>query len=175
MKYSPKKFNISKLDGISPSTMNNHMELYAGYVERANENDHHFAFNFDGMRNHELFFEQFEGGAQEPDDELKTAIDEKFGSCEDFCKEFKECAMKPGDGWVVLFYDEENDDLIIQRVHSQQDCILIGCCPILLLDMWEHAYLMDYDSSEKEKYIDAFFKNLNWSVVEERYQNEVNE
>lgn len=176
MTYEVKKFDLPTLNGISPATMKNHLELYAGYVKRANEDEDHFAFNFDGMRNHELFFEQFEGGANEMDttSDLYKALCDQFGD-EDFVEEFKECAMHPGDGWAMLFYDEKNYDLIIQRVESQQDCILIDCCPILVLDMWEHAYLMDYDSSEKEKYVDAFFENLNWEVVEKRYEEEKGE
>ncbi len=127
-----------------------------------------FAFEYDGMRNHEIYFSQFEGGAKEltKDGELMKTIEKEWGSYDAFLARFKAVAMTRGIGWAMLYYDEDADHMLIQWVDEQHLGHLQGLCPILALDMWEHAFVYDYPTSEKKKYVEDFFANLNWSVVE---------
>ena len=85
------------------------------------------------------------------------------------------CASRPGGmtrgvGWAILFYDKQSGQLLNQWVDEHHLGQLVSTSPILCLDMWEHAYLYDYPTSEKKKYIDAFFENLNWEVIEENFK-----
>ncbi len=70
----------------------------------------------------------------------------------------------------MLYYDKETNSLLTQWVEEQHLGQLVGLSPILAIDMWEHAYVYDYPTSEKKKYIEAFFENLNWSVVTENLE-----
>jgi len=131
-----------------------------------------FSFEFDGMRNHEYYFHSLEGGpARLPfENALTFAIEKEWGSIDKFIDRFKVIAMTRGVGWAMLYYDKETDNLLTQWVEEQHLGHLTGLSPILCLDMWEHAYVYDYATSEKKKYIDAFFANLNWEVIEENFK-----
>ncbi len=192
--YHEKKFSIPELEGISQQTIDEHLKLYAGYVKHTNyileriealrkedadgnkyeigELRRRLGFEFDGMRNHEYYFSQFEGGPQERDSEsaLSARITETFGSFDEWFSEFKQMAATRGVGWALLYYDDVEDHLINAWIDEQQLGHLIGLKPILALDMWEHSFMLDFPPSEKAKYIDAFFSNLNWRVVEDRFQ-----
>lgn len=193
--FIQKTFNIPPLTGISTKNIEEHLKLYAGYVKNANlilekipqyqgyvaedtfapsvvsELQRRFSFEFDGMRNHEYYFSQFEGGyVFSVDGLLKAKITETWGSFEAWFVQFKELAMTRGVGWAMLYYDKESDRLLHTWVEEQHLGHLTGLSPILVLDMWEHAYVYDYPTSEKKKYIEAFFANLNWSVVEENFK-----
>jgi superoxide dismutase, Fe-Mn family len=192
--FTPKTFNIPELSGISAKNIEEHLKLYKGYVTNANliitklkeysgdkeknayaasELLRRFAFEFDGMRNHEIYFAQFEGGARALSETstLKKALGEQVGSFEAFVENFKALAMTRGVGWAMLYYDRESGKFLATWVEEQHLGHLTGLSPILALDMWEHAYVYDYPTSEKKKYIEAFFANLNWSVVEENFKN----
>ena len=82
---------------------------------------------------------------------------------------FKNLALTRGVGWAVLWYDKKDKRLIASWVDEQHLGELNGCEMILAIDMWEHAYVYDYPTSEKKKYIEAFFENLNWEVVAENF------
>ena len=102
---------------------------------------------------------------------LKKQIIEDFGSFENWLTRFKAVAMTRGVGWAMLCYDEKTGQLLNQWVDEHHLGQLTGLSPVLALDMWEHAYVYDYPTSEKKKYVEAFFANLNWEVIEENFKN----
>ena len=129
-------------------------------------------FEFGGMRNHEYYFSSLSGGSKEinKEGELYKKILEDWGSFETFLEHFKFVAMTRGIGWSMLYFDKNSNKLIISWLDEQHIGHLAGTSIILSLDMWEHAYYLDYIPSEKKKYIEAFFVNLNWSVIEENFK-----
>ena len=188
--FTQKEFNIKNLKEISDKNIEEHLKLYAGYVKNANlilehieklskekeeysyeiaEMQRRFAFEFCGMRNHEYYFSSLEGGSKalESDSKLKKMIQEEWGSFEKWLEYFKNMAMTRGVGWAMLYYDKQTGNLLNQWVDEQHLGNLISTTPILCLDMWEHAYVYDYPTSEKKKYIEAFFENLNWNKIED--------
>ena len=189
--FTLKTFTIPELAGISAKNIEEHLKLYKGYVTNANliiekvaelstdaekntytigELQRRFGFEFDGLRNHEYYFSQFEGGPVSlSEGALKGKIENTWGSFETWLTQFKAIAMTRGIGWAMLYYDPTTDRLLQTWVEEQHLGQLIGLTPILALDMWEHAYVYDYPTSEKKKYVEAFFANLNWKVVEERF------
>jgi Fe-Mn family superoxide dismutase len=191
--YIAKEFNINKdLKGISSRTIEEHLKLYAGYVKHTNlilekiselsedteknlytigELKRRLGFEFGGMRNHEYYFSQFEGEAKviNTESKLYTKISTVWGSYEKWLAEFKTLAMTRGIGWAILYYDEANDNLINTWVGEQHEGHLTGLKPILALDMWEHSYMLDVAPSQKKEYVEAFFENVNFEVVESRF------
>ena len=185
MNYEPKKFNIPQLDGISSQTIDEHLKLYEGYVKHVNhirtelenvsdsyarsEMMRRLGFEFGGMRNHEYYFEQFEGGAQTlPDSELKVMLEKQWGSVDTFIDHFKNIAATRGVGWAMLYIDRQENQLVTAWVDEQHFGQLADLDIVLGLDMWEHSYMLDYPPSEKKSYVENFFKNLNWVTVSER-------
>jgi superoxide dismutase, Fe-Mn family len=192
--FTPKTFTIPAIEGISEKTIAGHIKLYEGYVKHANlvlekmeemakdseknayalgELQRRFAFEFDGMRNHEYYFMLLEDGAKPLDAEsaLAKAIAETWGSVDAFMTRFKAIAMTRGIGWAILLYDKHTDRLLTQWVDEQHLGHLVGLMPILPLDMWEHAYLLDHIPSEKMKYAEAYLAAINWETANEWFEN----
>lgn len=189
--FTTKEFKLPELKGISQNTIEEHLKLYAGYVKNANliqdhiiefskdsekyayelgELQRRFAFEFDGMRNHEYYFASLLGGASEiSNGELKEKITQDFGSFELFINKFKAIALTRGIGWSMLFYDKQNNCLLTQWIDEQHLGHLTDCSIILALDMWEHSFVADYKPSGKKQYVEDFFVNLNWGVIEDNY------
>jgi Fe-Mn family superoxide dismutase len=189
MHYEAKTFDIPETPGISKETMDNHLNLYAGYVKHVNlirdeiskerddsadtyalaEMQRRLGFEFGGMKNHEYYFSQFEGGSKElPDGKLKDLMISQWGSFDAWLGRFKQIAGTRGVGWAMLYYDTKANQLVQTWVDEQQLGQLADIDIVLALDMWEHSYMHDYLSSDKGKYIDAFFNCLNWEVVSAR-------
>lgn len=190
MHYTAKTFNVPELDGISKETIDEHIGLYNGYVKFANlirekidafsndpdnngyaisEMQRRFGFEFGGMRNHEYYFSQFEGGAKAlPEGKLKEMIEKQWGSVDNWYQRYTKIAMTRGVGWAMLYIDRQTDQLVETWVDEQQLGQLADLDIVLALDMWEHSFMLDYPPSRKTEYIDAFFKNLNWEVVAAR-------
>lgn len=192
--YSEKKFAIPELKGISAKNIEEHLKLYAGYVKNTNlildtvaelskdaetnayvlgEIQRKFSFEFDGMRNHECYFHSFEGGAMmlESDSMLKSTIEKEWGSFGAWLARFKAIAATTrGIGWAMLYYDPMQKKLLNAWIDEQHLGHLTGLAPVLVLDMWEHSYVADYQPSGKKQYIEDFFANLNWSVIEENFK-----
>lgn len=185
MTYEAKQFNIPELKGISAKSIEEHLKLYAGYVKHVNhirtelqnvsdtyaqsEMMRRLGFEFGGMRNHEYYFEQFEGSATSlPDGALKSMIEAQWGSVDKFIEHFKSVATTRGVGWAMLYLDQKTNQLVTAWVDEQHFGQLADLDIVLGLDMWEHSYMLDYPPSEKTKYIDAFFANLNWETVAKR-------
>lgn len=192
MTYTAKTFNLPTLEGISEKQMKVHLALYEGYVKHVNliadklgaarsgeldpyisaELRRRFAFEFDGMRMHEYYFEQLLGGsiAKNENCALGQVAKEKYGE-EGLIAHIKEVAGTRGIGWVVVYGDPTAKTLHTVFVGDHEIGQLSGLPILLALDLWEHAYMVDYVPAEKKNYIDAFFTNLNWSVVEKRYDD----
>lgn len=191
MTYETKTFAIPTLEGISERTIKEHLALYAGYVKHVNlihdkitkmkedseknayalsEIQRRLGFEFGGMKNHEYYFSQFEGGAKEAnlESELYKSCTYLWGSWDAFLAQFKAVAMTRGVGWAMLYLDRSAQRLVMTWVDEQHIGQLADVDIILALDMWEHSFMLDYAPSEKKQYVDAFFKNLNWEVVANR-------
>ena len=123
------------------------------------------------MRMHEYYFTQFEGEkGGDPASALALAAAEKYGSGDNFIAHIKEVAGSRGIGWVVVYSDPRAKTLHTVFVNDHELGQLAGLPVILALDLWEHAFMVDYIPAEKKNYVEAFFANLNWSVVEKRFE-----
>lgn len=189
--FNEKKFTIPTLKGISAQTIDEHLKLYSGYVKNANlilekiaelkgdeknayamtEVNRRFGFEYNGIRNHEIYFSSLEVGPAAISEEsiLEDVIIETWGSFEIWLSEFKAIAMTRGVGWAMLYHDKTDGRLLNAWVDEQHIGQLQGCDLILALDMWEHSFVADYQPSGKKKYVEDFFVNLNWSVVERKF------
>ena len=192
MQYTEKKFILPVLEGISAKSVEEHLGLYAGYVKNFNaisaaieellkdaeknalaisELRRRHSFEFDGMMLHELYFPQFEGAPAplSSGSALAQAITKHWGSTEVAMQRIKQTGMMRGPGWSNLYYNPENGAFHMGFVGEQHQGHFATLPIIVALDVWEHAFLLDYGAQGKGKYIDAFFKNLNWSVIEKRF------
>jgi Fe-Mn family superoxide dismutase len=190
MEYQAKTFSIPELDGISKKSLEEHLGLYAGYVKNFNaisakmveyaqdteKNAHALSelirrrsFEFDGMRLHEYYFAQFEGGAAplSPTSALGGQFKKEYH--EYFQDYFKAIGSMRGPGWAILYWDPEAKQFLAGFSGEQHQGHFVTLPIILALDVWEHAFILDYGAQGKGAYIDAFFKNLNWSVIEKRF------
>jgi Fe-Mn family superoxide dismutase len=194
-KYAPKDFTkVRGLSGISDKQVEEHLKLYEGYVKRTNalteklfalandgkasgadpvyaELSRRLGFEYSGMINHEYYFANLVGGAQaEPPagGKLRKAIEASFGKYETWLADFRAIATMPGIGWAMLFQDPSTGWLSNHFISLHQDNVPVGFKPILALDGWEHAFMRDYQATERAKYVDAFFKNVNWEEAEKR-------
>lgn len=190
MHYVAKTFDIPTLEGIGNETIIEHLGLYAGYVKHANlirdkidaysndpdnnnyaigEMQRRLGFEFGGMRNHEYYFSQLEGGYKAlPDSQLKKLMEEQWGNVEAWKQRFNTIAATRGVGWAMLYHDPQTNQLVQTWVDEQHLGQLADLNIVLALDMWEHSYMLDYPPSRKKDYIEAFFRNLNWEVVAHR-------
>ena len=183
--YETKTFDIPELNGISQESVELHLGLYAGYVKHANhilaelknvndpyakaEMQRRLGFEFGGMKNHEYYFAQFEGGAKEcPDGNFRTMVESQYDSLEAFIGHMKTVAMTRGVGWAMCYIDRSINKLVTTWVDEQHQGQLADVDIVLALDMWEHSYMRDYLPADKGEYIAAFFRNLNWEVVASR-------
>ena len=189
--FEPQKFSIGKLKGISAKTMEEHMGLYAGYVKNFNtlcelmgklmvdeangpalaELQRRLSFEFGGMRLHEYYFAQFEGDAAPltSGNALEQKMVAQFGSVETVKKFAKNVAMMRGPGWAILYYDPKSENLMFGFSGEQHQGHFVTLPIVLAIDVWEHAFILDQGAQGKGKYVDAFFANLNWKVVEENF------
>jgi len=187
--YEAKTFALEKMEGLSETQISEHLKLYAGYVKNTNallakieehkknseamaielsELTRRMGFEYNGMRLHEYYFSQFEkmDGSK---DALKNALTEQYGSLEGWMKQATATAMMRGIGWVLLVQDEMNGNLLTIWVSDHELGQLGGQKILFALDVWEHAYTVDYKPTERAKYLEAFWKNLNWQQVEKRF------
>ncbi|MBP9782617.1 MAG: superoxide dismutase [Candidatus Pacebacteria bacterium] len=184
--YEPKDFShLLGLPGFSDTLLNNHFTLYQGYVKNVNllvekleaaeqssveasELERRFGWEFDGMRMHELYFENMTKEKTEVRGVLKEKIEKIYGGYEKWVECFKAKGMMRGIGWVVLFEDPTNGELFITWVREHEQGIPVNCKVLLVMDCWEHAYMTDY-GIKKADYIAAFMNAIDWSVVEKRF------
>jgi Fe-Mn family superoxide dismutase len=189
---SVQHFDLPELHGISREQLDVHLKLYEGYVNALNglrklEADlsadpvknalaldgahRRCAFEFNGARMHELYFSQWEhkAAALGHDSALGTALRHQYGSLPAWEEEFRTLAKTRGIGWVVLLYDRAQELFLNVWVDEHHIGQHAGVPVVLVMDMWEHAYMVDYTPAEKTEYVDAFFRNLNWDVMETRF------
>lgn len=192
MSYTARTFSLPELSGLSKDQIAVHLGLYEGYVKHTNlilstiealrtedaekhafqinELRRRLGFEFDGMRMHELYFEQLEHGASAAatDSVLSAKAAEKYGSWDGFIAHIKEVAGTRGIGWTVVYFDPAIDSLHTAWVDDHQLGQLSGLPIILAVDMWEHAFMVDYKPADKKSYVEAFLQNVNWNVSEAR-------
>ena len=123
------------------------------------------------MRNHEIYFNSLSGSASQLSNEskLKNKISEDFDSFDAWLMYFKAIATTRGVGWAMLYFDRKENQLLTTWVDEQHLGQLQDCTPVLALDMWEHSFIFDYQPSGKKQYVEDFFTNLNWEVIEQNF------
>jgi Fe-Mn family superoxide dismutase len=190
MPYAAKDYaKLVGMEGFSDTLLKNHFTLYQGYVTNTNkvldtldqlakdgksaapefaELKRRLGWEFNGMRLHELYFENL-GGKGGIDKTSKTAkrIIESFGNYDAWEKDFRATGTMRGIGWVALYHDTDARRLINFWVNEHDVSHPAGCTPILIMDVFEHAFMLDY-GLKRADYIEVFFKNINWAAVDSR-------
>jgi Fe-Mn family superoxide dismutase len=182
------------LEGISNEQIQDHWGLYKGYVTQTNalntelktlaENGQvaslHYAdrrrrygFEYNGMVLHEYYFGNLKAGTHEPraNGSLHKALEKSFGSYEAWKTDFESAGKSRSIGWAILYADTTTGDLSTHFIAEHGNGNVAGFSPILVLDVWEHAYMVDHRAGGRGNYIAAFMKNVNWEKVEERYSD----
>ena len=128
------------------------------------------AFNLGGHVNHSIFWTNMSpDGGDKPTGDLASAIDDQFGSFDKFTAHFTAAAMGvQGSGWAALTWDSIGQNLLINQFFDQQANFAAGTVPLLLLDVWEHAYYLDYKNVRAD-YVKAFWNIANWANVQDRF------
>jgi len=190
MAYTAKDFSsLIGMEGFSETLLKNHFTLYQGYVTNTNklldalaamlkedkaatpefaELKRRMGFEFNGMRCHEYYFENL--GGKQPLDKSGTLgkkLAAEFGSYESWEKDFRATGSMRGVGWTILYQDNVGGRLINQWINEHETGHPAGCNPILVLDVFEHAFMIDC-GLKRPDYIAAFFKNIRWSAAEAR-------
>jgi Fe-Mn family superoxide dismutase len=192
--YQAKTFNIPALTGISPKQVEEHLKLYAGYVKHSNlitekvaeleksteDNSYmiqellrRLGFEWDGMKLHEYYFRSIEKDAStlQPDSALGKMMTAQYGSFENWLEACSKMCLTRGIGWVILYYDVSDNNLIMKWVDEHQIGHLAGLQIVMVVDVWEHAYMIDYLPSEKKDYVRSYLSNINWSIVSEDFES----
>jgi superoxide dismutase, Fe-Mn family len=188
MKYEQKDYSaLLGAEGFSDILLNNHFKLYAGYVKRTNailerlkevngseyaELKRRVGWEFNGMRLHELYFGNLvKGGNMLPPPEAFQKIAESnWASHDEWKDDFLNTGKMPGIGWVVMAYDKTAGKILNLWVNEHDVGHLAGCVPLLVMDVFEHAFITDY-GLDKASYIEAFMKNINWGEVYKRFES----
>jgi len=194
--YKARQFNLSNLKGISDETLEMHFKLYEGYVKETNnltnritdiiqdgnvdqeempaysELTRRLGFEYNGMVLHEYYFDNLQsgGGTGDPTktSQFVKAATSTFGSYDIWKADFVGIGKMRGVGWAICYQNPANGRISNHWITLHETGNVAGFSPILVMDVWEHAFLLDYKPAERPKYIEAFFSNINWSIVEER-------
>lgn len=190
MAYAAKDYGkLLGMQGFSETLLKNHFTLYQGYVTNTNkvldaldqmvrdgkaaspefaELKRRLGWEFNGMRLHEFYFENLGGkAALDPNGMLGKKLVAQFGSVEAWEKDFRATAAMRGIGWVILYEDPASGRLINFWINEHDVGHPAGCYPLLILDVFEHAFMVDY-GLKRADYIESFFKNIDWKAVESR-------
>lgn len=190
MAYTVKDYSkLLGMEGFSEILLKNHFTLYQGYVTNTNklieiitqmvkegktatpefsELKRRFGWEFNGMRLHEYYFDNLgDKGEIDRGGKVFKKISEDFGSFNDWEKEFRAVGAMRGIGWAILYQDNLTGRLFNFWINEHDVGHPSGCVPILVLDVFEHAFMIDY-GLKRADYIDAFFKNINWKEAERR-------
>jgi superoxide dismutase, Fe-Mn family len=196
--YQAKHFTLSGLTGISDRTLDLHFKLYEGYVTETNrltekiaeflkdgkvdqqempaysELTRRLGFEYNGMVLHEYYFGNLTtrgGGDAAHDSVFYQAAELSFGSYETWKTDFVGIGKMRGVGWAICSQNPANDRLSNHWITLHEVGHVAGFTPVLVMDVWEHAFLLDYQPAERPKYIEAFFSNIDWTAVEGRLLN----
>lgn len=190
----PKTFDFKSIKGISTKQLDEHYKLYTGYVSKINEiwNTPYIPANYtdsnatyskmrslklgetyslDGVKLHNLYFENITGGSNTPYGPLFNAIINQFSNYDTFISYLTNVGLSMR-GWAVLTIDLLDNNLHIIGSDSHDTGAVWLSCPILIMDVYEHAYFMDF-GTDRKKYISAFIENINWNVLNERFEKYV--
>jgi Fe-Mn family superoxide dismutase len=190
--YAPKKWNLAGLQGISDQTLTVHFGLYEGYVKNTNllneqlagkikagpagsdpgfaELTRRLGFEYNGMVLHEYYFDNLtaSGNGAAPSGKLNDALSASFGDFETWKKDFAAVGGMRGVGWAIAYLDPKTGRISNHWITLHEDGNIAGFKPVLVMDVWEHAFLLDYKPAERSKYIEAFFANVDWKAAESR-------
>ena len=192
--YAPKKFDLSGLQGISDNTLQVHFGLYEGYVKNTNllneqlaglirggnaaganpsfaELTRRLGFEYNGMVLHEYYFGNMtkNAGGSAPSG-VQDALAGTYGDFESWRKDFAAVGGMRGVGWAIAYYDPNTQRVSNHWITLHEDGNVAGFVPLLVMDVWEHAFILDYKPAERSKYIEAFFANVDWNVVGRRLE-----
>lgn len=181
------------LQGISQDQIDQHWKLYEGYIEQANalnkelkqlRNDglsgnslyadrrRRFGFEYNGVVLHELYFQNLQNSPKkEPSDSFKDELKKNFSSFEQWQEDFKNAGKTRGIGWAILYMDPLTGHINNIFVADHEIGTIAGFFPILVMDVWEHAYMVDHGALGRANYISSFMNNINWDVVEQRFND----
>lgn len=194
--YQPRQFNLSGLKGISDQTLEMHFKLYEGYVKETNnltnritefiqdgtvdqeempaysELTRRLGFEYNGMVLHEYYFDNLQSGGGTGDpaktSQFMKAAEATFGSYDIWKADFVGIGKMRGVGWAICNQNPANGRISNHWITLHETGNVAGFNPILVMDVWEHAFLLDYKPAERPKYIEAFFSNIAWDMVESR-------
>ncbi|MCA1592203.1 MAG: superoxide dismutase [Acidobacteria bacterium] len=193
--YTAKQFNLSGLNGISDRTMEMHFKLYEGYVKETNnltekiseflrdgkvdqeempaysELTRRMGFEYNGMVLHEYYFGNMkQNGSGDPGKAsgFHKAAEASFGTYEIWKTDFMSVGKMRGVGWAICYQNPSNGRLSNHWITLHETGNVSGFTPVLVMDVWEHAFLLDYKPAERPKYIEAFFSNIDWNACEQR-------
>ena len=193
--YKAKQFNLSGLNGISDETIEMHFKLYEGYVKETNkltekigefladgkvdqeetpaysELTRRMGFEYNGMVLHEYYFGNLTpGGAGDPSpgSPFAKAAEISFGSYHIWKADFVGVGKMRGVGWAICYQNPANGRLSNHWITLHEVGNVSGFMPVLVMDVWEHAFLLDYKPAERPRYIEAFFSNIDWNTVDGR-------
>ena len=195
MAYTAADFNyLLGIPGFSDTLLKNHFTLYQGYVNNTNkeleilgrlmmegkqetlefaEVKRHLGWEFDGMRLHELYFRNLGGdGDSNSAPDLKRILEAQFGSYDAWLKDFKATGSVRGVGWSILYQDNLTGSMLNIWINEHDKGHPAGCNPILVMDCWEHAYMLDY-GVKRADYINAFLNVVNWPEAQARVNMEL--
>ncbi len=187
MTYEVRQFDLSGVQGLSKKAIDTHLGLYKGYVDNLNKlleqaaaggsplvqdgYNRRFAFEFNGVKLHELFFEQLAGKRQQvqADSDLGKAVKQSFNDFAGWRSKLEALATTRGVGWVLTLRERGTTKLHnfwcdLHHLHMPADSQVV-----FVLDVWEHAFLLDFAPAQKGEYVKTVLDNVDWSVVEKRF------
>ena len=194
--YKPRQWNLSGLKGISDKTLEMHFKLYEGYVKETNnlnarladflkdgkvdqeempaysELTRRLGFEYNGMVLHEYYFGNMkrQGGGEPGRAAFRSAVERSFPSFEIWKTDFTSVGKMRGVGWAICYLDPNSGTVSNHWIELHQTGNVAGFVPLLVMDVWEHAFLLDYKPADRPKYIEAFLSNVDWDSVERRVQ-----
>jgi Fe-Mn family superoxide dismutase len=196
--YKAKQFNLSGLTGISDQTLEMHFKLYEGYVKATNdltarigailedgkvdqeempaysELTRRLGFEYNGMVLHEYYFGNMKkngGGDAARGSQFRAAVERSFPSYEIWRTDFASVGKMRGVGWSIAFLDPATGTVSNHWIELHQTGNVAGFIPLLVMDVWEHAFLLDYKPADRPKYIEAFMSNVDWDAVDQRVKH----
>ena len=196
--YKPQQFNLSGLNGISDQTLEMHFKLYEGYVKETNkltekimeyladgkvdqeempaysELTRRLGFEYNGMVLHEYYFGNMKKDGSGDPEKLSNffkAAETSFGSYDIWKADFVSVGKMRGVGWAICYENPANGRLSNHWITLHEVGNVSGFNPVLVMDVWEHAFLLDYKPADRPKYIEAFFSNIDWNAVEKRLRS----